>query len=92
MATRRLICSCGALLSKEEHEHYLYQCAVCVAFEHELLLAHGRGDDHDEIDMLFAGPVDIGLPERNDGPPLSDVSGDARESARPAASRRRAAA
>jgi hypothetical protein len=61
MATRRITCLCGALLSQDEREHYAYQCTLCVTWEHELILAHGRGEDHDEIDSLFAGPVDLDL-------------------------------
>lgn len=61
MASRRILCLCGSVLSRDERDHYIYQCTICVMHEHELLGAHGRGHDHDEIDRLFSGPVDLGL-------------------------------
>lgn len=64
MATRRLLCLCGTLLSRDEREYHAYQCTICVMREHELILAHGRGEDHDHIDALHAGPVDLQLEAR----------------------------
>jgi hypothetical protein len=59
MARSRLICICGAVLSEDERDYYLYQCAICVMQEHEAILAHHRGQDHPGIDDLFSGPVTI---------------------------------
>src|SRR5918997_980527 len=60
----RVICSCGSVLKKDEHEHYLYHCTSCVVAEHDLIRRHQRGEDHPDIDALFDGPVLIdGLEE-----------------------------
>jgi hypothetical protein len=59
MAIQRVTCSCGALLSRDERQHYLYQCSLCVMREHDLILAHGRGEEHPDIERLFSGPVEI---------------------------------
>jgi hypothetical protein len=64
MATPRVICSCGAVLKKDEREHYLYQCSSCVVAEYDLIRAHERGEDHPDIDALFSGPVLIDGIER----------------------------
>jgi hypothetical protein len=64
MATTRVICSCGAVLNKDEREHYLYHCTSCVVREHDLVRAHRRGEDHPDIDALFEGPVLIHGVER----------------------------
>jgi hypothetical protein len=58
MLKSRVICSCGAVLKKDEHQHYLYHCTICVVAEHDLMRRHQRGEDHpDIIDALFDGPV-----------------------------------
>ena len=64
MPKSRVICSCGAVLKKDEREHYLYLCTSCVVAEHDLIRRHQRGEDHPDIDALFSGPVLIdGLEE-----------------------------
>lgn len=67
MAAIRLLCLCGTVLTRDERVHHAYQCTICVMREHELILAHGRGEDHDEIDALHAGPIDLGLKRRARG-------------------------
>lgn len=63
--SRVILCICGAPLSRDEREHYVYQCTPCVMREHDLILAHHRGEDHPDIESLFSGPVTIhGLPPR----------------------------
>ena len=57
MRRSRVICSCGAVLKKDEREHYLYHCTSCVVAEHDLIRRHQRGEDHPDIDALFEGPV-----------------------------------
>jgi hypothetical protein len=57
MANSRVICSCGAVLKKDEREHYLYHCTSCVVREHDLIRAQQRGEESPEIDALFDGPV-----------------------------------
>src|SRR5215204_2817817 len=57
MPRSRVICSCGAVLKKDEREHYLYHCTSCVVAEHDLIRRHQRGEDHPDIDALFDGPV-----------------------------------
>jgi hypothetical protein len=63
----RVICSCGAVLKKDEREHYLYHCTSCVVREHDLIRRHQRGEDHSDIDALFEGPVIIDGLERRSG-------------------------
>ena len=66
MPRSRVICSCGAVLNKDEREHYLYHCTSCVVAEHDLIRRHQRGEDHPDIDALFEGPVIIdGLERRS---------------------------
>jgi hypothetical protein len=57
MLKSRVICSCGAVLKKDEQEHYLYHCASCVVAEHDPIRRHQRGEDQPDIDALFEGPV-----------------------------------
>ena len=57
MRASRVICSCGAVLKKDEREHYLYHCTSGVVAEHDLVRRHQRGEDHPDIDALFEGPV-----------------------------------
>ena len=57
MAKSRVICLCGTALSKDEREHYVYQCVICVMREHDVILAHQRGEDHPDLETLFSGPV-----------------------------------
>lgn len=57
MLKSRVICSCGAVLKKDEREHYLYHYSSCVVAEHDLIRRHQRGVDHPDIDALFDGRV-----------------------------------
>ena len=50
MRRSHVICSCGAVLKKDEREHYLYHCTSCVVAEHDLIRRHQRGEDHPDID------------------------------------------
>jgi hypothetical protein len=57
MPRATILCSCDAVLTEDEREHYLYQCTACVVREHDALRAHRRGEDHPDLEMLLSGPV-----------------------------------
>jgi hypothetical protein len=58
----RLLChDCAVPLTRDEKQHYVYQCHSCVFREHELVLALKTDPDHPDIEQLFSGPVDLGL-------------------------------
>jgi hypothetical protein len=61
---RRIIChDCHAVLTKDEHAHYVYQCHRCVVVEHELVLISGRDPDHPDLERLVDGAVDLSRPK-----------------------------
>ena len=52
---------CSSPLTRDERDHYVYQCHACAMAEHELLLTLKGDPEHPDLVRLFSGPVDPGL-------------------------------
>ncbi|MDB5512632.1 MAG: hypothetical protein JWR08_2115 [Enterovirga sp.] len=67
---RVVIChDCRTTLSKDEREHYGYQCHRCVVVEHELIGLAGRDPDHPDVARLGLSAVDLSVATRQAGSP-----------------------
>ena len=58
-ATLILCHDCCAILSADEHDHYVYQCHSCVVIEHDLTRLSAVDPDHPDVARLAQGAVDI---------------------------------
>ena len=48
-------------LTRDDREHYIYQCHACAAQEYEILLLVRSDPDHPDAAWLASIPVDLGL-------------------------------
>jgi hypothetical protein len=62
----RLVClTCSLPMTKDDREHYGYQCHPCVVREHELVVTLRGDPDHPDLLHLTDGPVDLGYGRRD---------------------------
>ena len=61
---RQLVChDCHAVLSADDHRHYVYQCHDCVVVEHDLMTLAARDPGHPAVERLGRSAVLIGKAE-----------------------------